>query len=390
MNSAIGKRLVLVLLLLAALVSLASGIKNAYHYSQDFQWDAAEALRLGYDPYDLSLGVNNVENIPELDDFYNYFESIEAKQKMEANQFPSLLILLFIYTLMPYRTAVLIWLISNLIFTAVIIYLLRKGYMKNMDRGCFAALSLLMIAGTPWRNQIGVGQHTLFAFMFFLLAVFLSDNDNDMAAGLALAVSYFKYTLTAPLALIFIYRRKWKSFFISLGVHILLTVLSALWLRESFIDMLIKPLRVSSALAGEGSIDLSAILGGSKIAMIIALLVMCALFIFSLKMRRENEELLFSLYLLVSLIITYHRSYDFFVLTAVYSGVNTLACRLEGRGGKILRISYFLFLLYLFFGLRIFSESEASLALAALLYYTFLIVYTLLVLRPDEGFIQKG
>ena len=110
MNNAIGRRLLTLLLLLAALVSVVSGVKNAHRYSQDFQWDAAKALSLGYDPYDLSLGLKKAEDIRELDEFFEYFESIDAKQKMEANQFPSLLILLFIYTLLPYRVAVNLWL----------------------------------------------------------------------------------------------------------------------------------------------------------------------------------------------------------------------------------------------------------------------------------------
>ncbi len=381
MNNAIGRRLVCLLLLLAALVSVVSGVKNAHRYSQDFQWDAAKALSLGYDPYDLSLGLKKAEDIRELDEFFEYFESIDAKQKMEANQFPSLLILLFLYTLLPYRIAVHAWLASNLLFTAAIICLLRKTYMKELSGELFPALSILMIAGTPWRNQIGVGQHTLFAFAFFLLAVYLSDKGNDAASGLALAVSYFKYTLTAPLALIFLYRRKWKSFGISVGIHIVLNIMAAVFLKESFIDMIVKPLKVSSALAGEGSIDISALLSGSKTALILTFVLMCFLIIAALKPGNTDERVLFGLLLLTGLIITYHRTYDFFVLTAVYAGVKVLAEKSGERTGRIFEVFYIFILLYFFFALRVFSESPASLIFGAVVYYAFTVFYLILMLR---------
>ena len=380
-NSVIGKKLVIILLLLAALLSVVSGIKNAHRFSQDFQWDAAKALCLGYDPYDLSLGISDTKDIAGLDEFYDYFESIDAKQKMEANQFPSLLILLFIYTLIPYRISVHIWILSNLIFTAAIIFLLRKTYMKDLDKERFLLLSLLMIAGTPWRNQIGVGQHTLFAFAFFLLAVFLSEKDKYTAAGLALAVSYFKYTLTAPLALIFIYKRKWKSFILSVLVHILLTAASAAYLKESFIDMIIKPLKVSSALAGEGSIDISAVLSGSKLAYLLTLILMIILVGLCLRRSWSPETVVFSFLLLISLVITYHRSYDFFVLIAVYPGVLLLRDHISDKLKNYFEAFYWILLIYIFFGLRIFSESPLSLAAAAVMYYLFLIVYPVLANR---------
>ena len=390
MNNAIGKRLIYLLLILAALVSIASGVKNAYRYSQDFQWDAAKALCLGHDPYDLSLGSSSVEDIPELDEFYGYFNSIDVKQDMEANQFPSLLILLFLYTLLPYRVAVVLWIVSNFIFTAAILYLLRKTYMKELGRDEFAILSLLMIAGTPWRNQIGVGQHTLFAFSFFLLAVLLSDKKKDTAAGFALAVSYFKYTLTAPLALIFIYKRKWKSFIISVGIHILLTIALALYLNESFIDMIVKPLKVSSALAGEGSIDISALLSGSGFALIFTGLLMCVLLGLALKTKAgyENENILFAVFLLAALIITYHRSYDFFVLAAVYPGVKILGEKYDMRIRRIFRVTYLILLLYSFFGLRIFSESQPSLVIEAIIYYLFLAAYAIMMIRKPKTLLE--
>ena len=43
-----------VLLTVLAVISIFGGIRNAVRFSQDFQYDAARALMMGADPYELS------------------------------------------------------------------------------------------------------------------------------------------------------------------------------------------------------------------------------------------------------------------------------------------------------------------------------------------------
>ena len=143
--------------------------RNAAQFSQDFQWDAVKTFTMRINPYDESLDPSGILDQYGFDDYY---------LQMEANQFPSLLMLLIPYTFLPPLTARYAWIISNMIFTAGIIFLLRKTFLKDADRDVFAAFMLLMIAGTPYRNQLGVGQHTLFAFFFFLLAVWFDERED--------------------------------------------------------------------------------------------------------------------------------------------------------------------------------------------------------------------
>ena len=233
-----------VLMALLSIVSIYEGIANGLVWSQDFQYDAASALVNGYDPYDLSLGFEKeaLPDIPYLKGFYDYYEGLGTPQRMEANQFPSLLYILAVYTLLPYSAARILWVITNIICTAVIIWLLKKTFMSRVDERLYPVFMMLMLAGTPWRNQTGVGQHTLFAVAFFLLAVYVSERGKDEDAdrvsrmpeglrtavsGLLLSLSYIKYTVTAPLALYFIYKKKWKEFLISLVPHAVLTFTAA-------------------------------------------------------------------------------------------------------------------------------------------------------------------
>ncbi len=356
------------LLFSMAALSVAAGAKNAVRFSQDLQYDAAAALMMGYDPYEVSLSEDAVIREGRLLDFYRHFEEAGAPQRMEANQFPSLLILLFPIAALPFPAAKYVWLILNLIFTGIILMELKRTWFKSLSGFEFAAAGALMIAGTPWRNQIGVGQHTLFSLCFFLLAWDLSEREHPYLSGMCLAVSYFKYTLTAPLALLFIYRRRWKEFFLSLLPHLLLTIWAAVYLDRPFIYMIRQPLKVAGALAGEGSIDIGAVTSSALASIVGAAAVMLALLIAALKLGDGMEEEFFVLLLFCSLVMTYHRSYDFFVLTVPYAVFRN---REDGKGvtGSILFYSYAAMVIFAFFGLRLFSENRPSLIVFGIMYY---------------------
>ncbi|MBQ7481687.1 MAG: DUF2029 domain-containing protein [Lachnospiraceae bacterium] len=393
----------LALLTAMALVSLIQGVRNAAELSQDFQWDAAKAFGMRIDPYELSFDTQKAKDYPPLAGFYGMFEDKGLKQQMEANQFPSLLILLIPYTFLPPLAARYAWIISNLIFTAGIIFLLRRTFLKEADRDLFAVFMLLMIAGTPYRNQLGVGQHTLFSFFFFLLAVWCEsrydgrkengekgrDHKVSVALVICLFICYFKYTLTVPLCLYFVYKKRWPEIVISAGMHVVLTAFSAVWLRDSFINMIVKPLKVSSALAAEGGLDLGALLNGSSLAYVLALLIMAGLLTMAVRLSAKSngntgermDGIFISVLILWSLIITYHRTYDFFVMITV------LAFFLARKRKGWFKAGYAVTLVSVFFILRVFSESDASRIAIGAVYYLFTIAVTVSAVRDmkDEG-----
>ncbi|MCR5420502.1 MAG: glycosyltransferase 87 family protein [Lachnospiraceae bacterium] len=363
----------LAILTVMALISLLQGIRNALEFSQDFQWDATKTFTMRINPYDESLNPSGILDRYGFEEYY---------LQMEANQFPSLLMLLIPYTFLPPLAARYAWIISNLIFTVGIIVLLRQTFLKKADKYVFVAFMLLMIAGTPYRNQLGVGQHTLFAFFFFLLAVRLDEMEDSKCAYvfsvLSLFVCYFKYTLTVPLCIYFIYKRKYMKIIISAFFHVVLTLVAALWLDDSFINMIIKPLKVSSALSAEGGIDFGALLKGSVFAYLLAFFVMLFLLVMSFKLSKEMELQVISILILWSLIITYHRTYDFFVITVV------LAFYLARQRDFIFKLWYAIVIAGVFFGLRIFSESAGSKIAVGIIYYCFTISMTYIVLKEGK------
>ena len=381
-----------------SLVSVVQGARNAVELSQDFQYDAALALMEGYDPYDISLSGGDASQITSLNDYYAYYDSIDAPQKMEANQFPSLLMELFPYCKLPFMGARVAWMISNLLFTACIILLFRRTFYEQSDLFSFLLLMLLMLSGTPLRNQIGVGQHTLFAFCTFMAAVYIDRKWDKKSKGtgilitLALFLCYFKYTLTVPLTIYMFYRKRYKEVVCSVALHVLLTVAAAVRLGTDIPSMLIKPLKVSSALSAEGSIDISALLGGSPAAYVIAAVVCVILLAAALRTNEDCEKLLFANLILWSLVLTYHRTYDFFVIVGAAPALFETSRNEEyycGRRAKqvlpIAKIMYGITIVSVFFVLRVFHESRASIIAVGAIYYVTLLLFSYLLFERVKG-----
>lgn len=380
-NNRIIRIAIIVCLALMAVLSLVQGCRNASVYSQDFQWDAAKAFSMKIDPYDESLNPSGALNADGIKEFYDYFESIDAPQKMEANQFPSLLMILLPMTVMSPITARYVWIVLNVLFAIGIVFLMRKTFFKDASAEIFAVTALLMAAGTPFRNHLGVGQHTIFSVFFFLLAVYLAEQKQKgmwVLSGISLSVSYFKYTLTAPLAIYFIYKKKYKEFTISVLIHIVLTAVSAWWLNESVVDMIVKPLKVSSALSAEGGLDLGALFNGSPIAFALAFVIMAVLLFIAVRLPENMDAEIMSVLVLWSLIILYHRTYDFFVLVIAASFV------IKDNCPKYLRYLYAVTLISVFFVLRVFSESLYSRIGVGIIYYCLTVLATIYVLKKTE------
>ena len=193
--------------------------------------------------------------------------------------------------------------------------------------------------------------------------------------GLCLFVSYFKYTLSAPLALYFIYKKRYKELVLSVAGHIVMTGVFAVKLGKSFIYMIKAPLDVASNLAAEGGIDLGVLLG-SPLCYAVAFVIAVFLMVLVVKLPQKNDNLLFSLLILWSLILTYHRTYDFFVMSAAAA----MFCKDEQTAdGSIFTggfWTYAVLMVSVFFGLRAFNENTVSKICVGVMYYIFTAVLT--------------
>ncbi|MCD7791341.1 MAG: DUF2029 domain-containing protein [Bacteroides thetaiotaomicron] len=328
------------ILILIAAVSVIQGVRNALSYpmgSFDFQYDSAKLFSLRINPYDESLNPSGAADELGLTEFYG---------DVEANQFPSLLILLVPFTLLQPYAANIVWAILNVILTVVFLVLMKRLFFAELDNWTWLCLSCIMLAGLGWRNNIGNGQHTIFAFAFFLIALWLSEKKHPIWSGLALALSLFKYTLIIPLAVYLIYKKKYKEIGVAAVFHIVLTVVGAWWIGDSLINVIIKPLQISSALSSSGYIDFGSVLNlPSAVSMVLALAICVGILVLAL-LRTDKEDHALTLYTIisyVSLIIIYHRTYDFFILI-VPVGILYMLYKSDKRWGIPLGASALIFL----------------------------------------------
>lgn len=304
------KTIILSIVILLALVSTASGVRNAISSkmgSFDFQYDSAKYIALGLNPYMESLNPTGLQEQLGLGEYYG---------PLEANQFPSMLLMLIPFTLFQPMTANILFCCFNLFCTAGILILLKKMYWKNtLESWKYIVFCGIMLIGTPWRNNIGNGQHTIFSFFFILLSIWLSDRNKTLASGVSLSVAFFKYTLTVPMAIYFVYKKKYKELFAAVAIHVFLTLVSAGILHASVIDMIVYPLKISSGLSSNGSFDIGATFHLGKMSMLVAVIILALLLLYAArgKFPGTDQEML-AILTMISLIVIYHREYDYFVL----------------------------------------------------------------------------
>src|SRR5262249_10159999 len=114
----------------------------------------------------------------------------------------------------------------------------------------------LFLASTPVRTTIGNGQQGLWSFFFFLSSVHFQQRKSSSLAGLFLAASWLKYTITAPLSLIFI-RHGWRTpLSVAIAIHIALTFFLGIWLSDSPFRILLDPLVLAGTIPNASMFDL--------------------------------------------------------------------------------------------------------------------------------------
>jgi len=148
-----------VLLAVAAAYSGISGALGGELASKDFKWDAARLLLLRQNPVALTLEGKGAPTDAIMPD------------KLGAQELPSALMLIAPYAVFPWPVARVLWLVSNLVFTGIVLGVTLRLFAPGRTLAFYILAGALFVAGAPWRTGIAVGQHTLFSLAFFLLVL---------------------------------------------------------------------------------------------------------------------------------------------------------------------------------------------------------------------------
>ncbi|HEY6412220.1 MAG TPA: glycosyltransferase 87 family protein [Edaphobacter sp.] len=227
-------------LVLPAALSLYAGFANARLRSQDFQWSAANLLLQGIDPYHQFLA-HDPQHLILLSQTPNYLHE--------------LYILLLPFGALSFPHAKPVWALLNCLFALLSSLLLRRIY--ALDRSQTLLLSLLLFSSTSFRIALGNGQQSLFELFLFCLVFAVQ---KPAGKGIALGLSYLKYSFSPVLVLFLAFRRQFRILAISLLPPLLGLFVMWMLVHGNILTLLLEPFAVSRSDSVKGLGDLMTIL----------------------------------------------------------------------------------------------------------------------------------
>jgi Glycosyltransferase family 87 len=223
-----------------AIVSLYAGIRNALSRSQDLQWSGAHLALQRVDPYSQYL-----RHDPE--------HSILLSQV--PNYLHELYILLLPLGALSFSRAKPVWALINCLFAVLVVFLLRRIYELQASQAFL--LLLLLISSTPCRIVLGAGQQSLFELFLFCLVFYFT---KPTARGIALGVSYSKYSFSPVVFLYLFFRRQFRILAISFIAPLIGLLAMCLLVHRNPVVLSTEPLAVSRIGVALGLGDLMGII----------------------------------------------------------------------------------------------------------------------------------
>ncbi len=327
------RSIVLIVLFLGALLSLRTAIKEARVGGIDFQWSGAHILGEGRDPWITYLSGDA------------HHEILLGQQ---PNYLPEFYELLGPLGAMQFSRALLWWCAINLLLLATTLAMVCKLF--ALDRYHATLLVLLTLCATPFRVTMANGQHGIF-ILFLLTALYYVSSLT--LKGLALGLSYSKYSFSPLFVLVALVRRRWSVMLISFIPPAIGLLFAWKRLGGSLISLATEPLKTSRVAMGPGYADImtpvelllhNAGLAPGLVYLLPTLLglgaaVAIALWIGRATLTGEQE---FSLIILFTLLCFKHVIYDYVVLLVPVASL-LAARRSRARTLGFVSVAYFWF-----------------------------------------------
>jgi hypothetical protein len=291
---------------IAAIIGVLDALTVALDNSQDNDWGAARALLQGSDPYKLYLHCTSCHTPPFLPPV--------------APMYPvSGLVLLWPLAILPWSLAKATWATLNLIFGASLIAMLYRLFLPREGWQSMAFSLVALFAGGPFLTNLEIGQHAVFALGWFVAALWADRKGNAVLTAVFLAASWFKYTLTFPLSLLFVVRRRWTPVLAAAAIHLVLIIFAAAWTGSSPLELMLGPLRVVQIVHRAGHLDVFGLaMRLGLTSKLVPLLGACAITVAvlgaALRSSSQTDLPLLCLFSLFSYAVVYHLPYDLVVL----------------------------------------------------------------------------
>jgi hypothetical protein len=212
-------------LTLPAAISLYAGFRNALSRSQDLQWSGANLVLQHIDPY-------------------SQFLRHDPEHRIVLSQVPNYLHELYILLLplgaLSFSHAKPVWAILNCLFAVLIAFILRRIY--DLPRSQALLILLLLFGSTPFRIVVGNGQQSLLELLLFCLIFYFA---KPAGQGIALGLSYSKYSFSPVVFLYLFFRRQFRVLAISFIAPLLGLLIMGLLVHSNLLALSTEPLIVS-------------------------------------------------------------------------------------------------------------------------------------------------
>lgn len=307
--------LILAVLAVMATVSVCVALKEAVFSDPategiDFQWSGARLLSQHEDPWRLYI-------------------SHQDKGKIILGQQPNYLAELFLILQplgrMPLTVAVKCWCGLNLVFAAFILYIMSK--MFALDRDHTLLVTLLLMASMPFRVTLHNGQHGLFVLLMLCLTFYPR---NVIARGIALGVSYSKYSFSPLIVVMLLVKRRLGVVLISIIPPFFGLLFAWKQIGGDLSTLALEPFKAARLAAETGAVggladimtQLEILLGafgvspdlGFSISAMFGLIAATVSAIWIGKNQQIEEKVQFAVALVLTLLCLKHGNYDFVVL----------------------------------------------------------------------------
>lgn len=333
------KKLILLTLMLAAMVSVAQGVMNARRSSQDFQWSPSLIFLQGDNPYQVFLDGDKNRRII-LTQGPNYAHALYS--------------LLTPIAALNWGSAKIVWALLNVIASVIIAVFLsrRAGLSANLT----LLVLLVFLCSTPFRSGISNGQQATFTLAAFCATLFETRATSYLWAGLG----YLKYSFAPPLAFYIWFRKGFKMLGLSLIPFFVGYLIFLARVGGDPLTVLVQPLQVAMRAVSFGTADLmslGAIAFPSKTGKAYLLVTyMLPLLIgagvaFAAVRYVKNDVLRFAVICLTPLFLFKHLPYDFIFLLPAF--ICSVAYMHEHRGASLSILSV---VLIDWFGLMLFDN----------------------------------
>jgi Glycosyltransferase family 87 len=291
---------------LVAVILVLEAFGVALHNSHDNDWGPARALLHGLDPYKLYLACTDCTKppfVPPVDPMYP----------------ASGLILLWPLALLSWPTAKVAWALVNLALGAGLLFTLHRLFLARDSWRSLVIAIIALFASGPFLTNLEIGQHAIFALGWFAAALWAERRGNNFLAMAFLAASWFKYTLTLPLSLLFVVRSRWVLLLGAALIHAALTIFAAIWTESSPLDLLVGPLRVVHLVHRAGHLDVFGLairlgLTSKLIPLAVASALTVTVIAAVLRTKSQDDLLPLCLLSLFAYAIIYHLAYDLIIL----------------------------------------------------------------------------